>query len=66
VPDGPRINLVLTCADQVERYEFTENRAVFSFRDIDPFVRAVGGSLGVKGDLFVNTSPLASTIRYVC
>jgi len=65
VPEGTRVNLVMTCADQVERYEFTENRVPFSFRDVDPFVRAVGKALGVNGSLYVNTSPRSSTIRQV-
>ena len=65
VPEGTKVNLVVTCVDQVEAFEITKSRELRGFKDADDLVRFVGESLGVNGDIYVNTSPRADTIRQV-
>lgn len=70
VPAGTKVNLVLTCADQVSLYEVTHGRKdfggrVFAFDDIVEFAAFIGEKLKLTGDLYVNTSPLSTTVRRI-
>jgi adenylosuccinate synthase len=60
-----KVNLVMTCADQVRTYRYTRAGNLFVFSNVDRFVRLVGKKLNINGDLYVNTSPRANTIRKV-
>jgi len=65
MPATTKVNLVMTCADQVGAYKFTMGDSTHLFMDSDEFVRSVGGILGISGDLYVNTSPRSTTIRRI-
>jgi adenylosuccinate synthase len=65
VPAPTRANLVVTCTDQVDTYEVSIDGNFFTFHNVERFVRAVGEALKINGDLYVNTSPYATTVRSV-
>jgi len=65
VSASTRVNLVMTCADQIDSYKISVNGDVIVFDDVDDFVRFVGSSLKISGDLYVNTSPCSTTIKRI-
>lgn len=65
VPASTRVNLVMTCADQVDIYKVSVNGDIFVFNDVERFVRAIGKSLKINNGLYVNTSPYSTTVREV-
>lgn len=65
VPAATRINLVMTCADQISPYKISVGKDIAVFDDADDFVRFVGSSLRISGDLYVNTSPCSTTVKEV-
>lgn len=60
-----RVNLVMTCADQMTTYFVSTGKELKGFTDVDEFVKFIGKELEIIGSLYVNTSPLSSTIREV-
>jgi len=65
VPKDVKINLVLTCADQIERPWWTMGKVVSRLPTIENFAKYVGQVLGINGDIYLNTSPQSNTIRKV-
>ena len=65
VPPATRINLVMTCADQISPYKISVGKDIAVFDDADDFVRFVGSSLRISGDLYVNTSLCSTTVKEV-
>ena len=65
VPASTKVNLVMTCTDQLEEYKVSVGNEIGPFSSIDKFIRFIGSSLKINGDLYINTSPYATTIKKV-
>jgi adenylosuccinate synthase len=65
VPSSTRVNLVMTCTDQVDTHKVSVDGNFFDFHNVERFVRAIGESLKINGGLYVNTSPYSTTVREV-
>jgi adenylosuccinate synthase len=63
VKPGTKVNLVLTCTDQVKNPSLTLGSEVVNFGDMDSFAYFIAKKLGINGDVYTNSSPLSSTIR---
>lgn len=65
VSNSTRINLVMTCADQVDLYKVSVDGEIITFHDVNKFIRFIGEHLGVNGKLYVNTSSHSTSIKMV-
>ena len=64
VPEATKVNLVMTCTDQVSEYTISMGSSIYTFINVDEFTRFIGKSLRINGDLYANASP-RSDIRLV-
>jgi adenylosuccinate synthase len=65
VPSSTKINLVMTCADQVSSYKVSLYGEILTFHCPEAFVRFVGMTLRINGDLYVNISPYSTTVKRI-
>lgn len=65
IAPGTRINLVITCADQVDSFRITKGGVVLTLDSAADLARFVGGELGIGGNIYINTSPRSDTITEV-
>lgn len=65
VPKSTKVNLVITCMDQLSEYPLTYNgghvKMVFTHRD--SFAHYIMKSLNINGDLYINDSPESNLTR---
>ena len=60
-----KTNLIVTCMDQLTRYDFTEIGFVNTSKDSKGFLLDIGDVLGITGSIYKNTSPQSKTIDKV-
>jgi hypothetical protein len=63
VQPSTRVNLVMTCADQLSSYKLSLNGETVVFDSADKLLNFVGSSLKINGDLYINTSPYSTTVE---
>jgi adenylosuccinate synthase len=64
VPKGTRVNLVVACTDQLEKFPLrvTQRKGIV-YTTLDFFVTRIARELNINGSMFINNSPYSSTIR---
>ncbi len=65
IPSSTKVNLVMTCADQLKIYKISTEKDIFFTDEINTFVGFISKKLKINGDLYVNTSPYSTTVRRV-
>jgi len=65
VPKNTKVNLVVTCMDQLSEYRATFLKGMAIFIDPNMFVKFVGACLGINGNLYINDSPYSTSIKMV-
>lgn len=64
VPKDTRVNLVMTCTDQLAEFPLRVNsKEDIVYNDVNLFISRLGRELNVNGSLFINDSPYSETIR---
>lgn len=57
VDSKTKINLVVTCMDQLEEYDLTKLGLIHKFPDPDTFSKYLGKMLNINGKIYTNNSP---------
>lgn len=52
-----KVNLVVTCMDQMDEYKLTYGGELITLTDKENFVKLIADALNVRGNLFMNNSP---------
>ena len=70
VPHGTKINLVMTCLDQMYEYRYTQEKVCCSVTSKESMARHVAAYLGIRtmsshGDIYINTSPYADFMEKI-
>jgi adenylosuccinate synthase len=65
IPASTRVNLVITCVDQVDSYIFSTRGMTDDFAGLDYFIQYIGSALKINGGLYVNTSPYSTTVKEI-
>jgi hypothetical protein len=64
VPEGTRVNLVITCMDQLNKYKVSVGDQLLSFYLAAGFANHIGKTLKINGSVFMNNSPFSTTLRH--
>lgn len=67
VPKDTKINLVVTCVDQMSEYHVYDDNILkrYVFDNVNRFVKFLGERLNINGDLYINDSPCSDTVRRI-
>jgi adenylosuccinate synthase len=65
VPRDTKVNLVVTCIDQVGKPKLTTDISFREFASSESFVKYIGKHLGINGDLYINDSPYSKSIKKI-
>ncbi len=65
IQPSTRVNLVITCIDQLSSGKVTLGGEVIINNNMKEFARLIADSLKINGDLYTNTSPYSTTIGKV-
>lgn len=65
VPKSTKINLVMTCIDQLSTYSYTSYGHKIDGYHGEYFAKIIRDNLDINGDLYINDSPYSDSIRKI-